>query len=425
MEFLNEVMTRYPDAISFAPGAVHERFLRDIDVAACVSRYSAHLSGQGLDAAAIRSRLGQYGPSQGIICDLIAAALGHDEGIDVAAEAVLITVGAQEAMLVTLRALIREAGDVLVVADPCYVGIAGAARLLDVPVVPAPGGPAGLTPAALAGLCSAARAQGRRVRVLYVAPDFANPSGDRLSLGARQDLLDTADREDFLIIEDSAYRFTGDGSEWLPSLKALDRRGRVIHVGTLAKVGVPGARVGYAVADQPVRDRDGAVATLAAELARIKSMVTVNTSPISQAVVGGLLLEHGGSLAVLARDKRDFYRNSLRRLLDSLEARLGSAADPVPGLSWNRPQGGFFVCLTLPVPATEALLEISAAQFGVLWTPMTYFQVGDGGCHDLRLSCSYLDPDEIDEGVARLARFARAHAAPDGGPLRGADAACG
>ncbi|MGX1914098.1 aminotransferase-like domain-containing protein [Streptomyces phaeochromogenes] len=403
--FLNEVMDRHPDAISFAPGAPHPEFVRHLDTRALTDRYLAHLvDDRGLDPARAERLLYEYGPAQGLINDLVAEALHADQGIRADARDIVITVGAQEAMLLTLRALFRDTGDVLAVADPCFVGIVGAARLLDIPVVAVREGPTGLDADDLAARCHEARAAGRRVRACYVAPDFSNPGGVRMPLGPRHRLLGLAAREDLLLVEDNAYGFTAPEDDTLPGLKALDTERRVIHLGTFAKVGFPGARVGYAVADQRVRHADGE-RRLAEELADLKTMVTVNTSPLSQAVVGGLLLEHGRSLTELARRKAERYRRNLACLVDALERHL--ADDPPPGVTWSRPAGGFFVRVDLPVRADAALLETSAADYGVLWTPMSQFSLTGGGDRQIRLSCSYLEPDRIDTGVRRLAAFLR------------------
>ncbi|GGT41130.1 hypothetical protein GCM10010254_71150 [Streptomyces chromofuscus] len=85
--------------------------------------------------------------------------------------------------------------------------------------------------------------------------------------------------------------------ERVPTLKALDRDRRVVHLGSYAKTAFPGARVGFAVADQTVVSADGTTTLLADELAQVKSMVTVNTSTLSQAVVAGMLLAADGELS--------------------------------------------------------------------------------------------------------------------------------
>lgn len=409
LTFLNEVMTRFPAAISFAPGAPHLAHLDEVDVTGYVDRYRRHLvEDRGFTPDRAHRLMHEYGPSRGLINDLVAGALGRDQGIGVDPRSVVITVGAQEAMLLTLRALCPSPDDLLAVVEPAFVGMIGAARLLGIGIVPVAEASDGLDFDALDAACVAAGAQGKRIRALYVAPDYSNPSGSVMDLASRQRLLDTARREDFLLIEDSAYGFTAPACAGLPTLKALDGEARVIYLGTFAKVCLPGARVGFVVADQVVRRADGTRGLLADELAVLKTMVTVNTSPLCQAVIGGMLLDHGGSLAELGETTAAHYRRNLAQLLDALDRRLGGD-EAVPGVTWNHPTGGFFVRMRLPVPVDTAMLERCAAEYEVLWTPMSQFYLSEGsGTHELRLSCSYLSPAQIEEGVVRLSAFLRA-----------------
>ncbi|MER5432298.1 PLP-dependent aminotransferase family protein [Streptomyces sp. NPDC002588] len=404
VEFLNEVMRRYPDAISFAPGAPHPDTYADLDIERYLSRFVSHaVTESGHPPSTVRRLLYEYGPSRGLINGLVAELLRRDHAVEAPEQAVVVTVGAQEAMLLVLRALIRSTDDLLAVADPCYVGITGAARMLGVETVPVPEADDGLQVQALRSACRAARRAGRRVRVCYVAPDFSNPGGNRMGKEHRERLLELAEAEDFLVLEDNVYGFTAAPGAELPLLKTLDRNRRVVHLGTFSKVCFPGVRVGYVVADQTVVTADGDSTLLADHLARLKTMVTVNTPPLSQAVVGGMLLEHGGSLAERCRTRSALYRRNLTLLLDGLD-RLTEQGLP-PGVGWNRPTGGFFVRMRLPVPADDTLLARSADSYGVLWTPMAHFHLGPGGADVLRLSCSYLTPEQITTGVRRLGAF--------------------
>jgi (S)-3,5-dihydroxyphenylglycine transaminase len=401
VNFLNEVIDRFPKAISFAPGAPNPQFFDSLDVGEYIDRYAAHLAQEhGLTLAQVRRRLYQYGASRGQICDLVANALRIDEGIAVSPRAVVITVGAQEAMLLVLRALRAGPNDVLAAVTPCFVGIVGSARLLDMRIVAIDEGAAGIDLDQMRAACQTARAEGRRIRAVYVAPDFANPSGALMDLASRQALLELAETEDFLVLEDSTYGFTAVRGEALPALKKLDHCHRVIYLGTFSKVCLPGTRVGFVVADQPVvgaaNDR-----LLADDLAALKTMVTVNTSPICQAVIGGILLAHGGSLADMMAEKASVYRQNLQYLLKALERHV----ERRDGVSWNAPSGGFFVRMRLPVVVDDALVEVSAREFGVLWTPMVHFYLGGVFSHELRLSCSYLTPAQIEEGAQRLGAF--------------------
>lgn len=408
MEFLNEIADRFPDAISFAPGRPYGGFFEIESVFASVRRFLDHLAESGRSPEAVRNALYQYGPSAGIIRDLIASSLRDDEGIETRPEAVVVTVGAQEAMFLVLRALFADRDDVLLVSTPCYVGITGAAKLLDLHTVAVPERDDGLSCADLEQAILTQRAAGRRPRALYLVPDHSNPSGNTVPLETRRELLDLAGRHGLLLLEDSPYRLVSHG-ERVPTLKALDRERRVVHIGSFAKSAFPGARVGYVVADQEIVDATGAIRLLADELSKIKSMITVNTSPLSQASVAGLLLAAGGRLSELNTRPAAYYHENLNALLSELDARFPADTRETLGVRWNRPSGGFFLAVHVPFRADNEALARCAREFGVLWTPMMYFYPdADGGRYTLRLSFSALTPDLIREGVARLARFVEA-----------------
>ena len=213
-----------------------------------------------------------------------------------------------------------------------------------------------------------------------------------------------------LILEDSPYRLVSPGQQ-LPTLKALDRNRTVVQLGSFSKTLFPGARVGYAVADQEVLDASGRTGLLADELTRIKSMVTVNTSALSQAVVAGLLLSVDGHAAELNKATSAYYGESMRRTLDRLDAVLPEHRRDALGVRWNEPAGGFFLSMQVPFVADNAALARSAQDFGVIWTPMAYFHPDGGGTRALRLSTSYLSDTDITEGVDRLGRFIESEAA--------------
>ncbi|MDF5753135.1 PLP-dependent aminotransferase family protein [Spongiactinospora sp. TRM90649] len=409
MNFLNEITFRYPEAISFAPGRPYDGFFDTEHVFGHLRRYLDHLAGEGRSPAQVREAVFQYGPSAGRIREPLAAALRIDEGIDVPPESIVVTIGCQEAMFLALRALMSGREDVVLASSPCYVGITGAARLLDVELVPVMEGEDGLRPSDLATAVERERARGRRPKAVYVIPDHSNPSGVTMPLAARHDLLEVAARLDVLILEDSPYRLVGTGPR-LPSLKALDRDRRVVHLGSFSKTLFPGARVGYVVADQVVVDEAGRSGLLADELAKIKSMITVNTPSISQAVVAGALLACDGRVSEYNRDAAAYYDDAMRFTVKCLEQRFPAGHRAEAGVRWNSPEGGFFIFLRVPFRADNAALERSAQDFGVIWTPMSYFyppgsRLEGEGDHAIRLSTSYLTHEEIEEGVTRLGEF--------------------
>jgi (S)-3,5-dihydroxyphenylglycine transaminase len=402
MNFLNEVAGRFPDAISLAAGRPYDEFHEVSDIDRYLGIYLEHLGERGLRAAQIRQRLMQYGRTNGQIGDLVARMLEVDEGIRVPADAVMVTAGAQEAMIIALRGLCAGPDDVVLAAEPCYVGFTGAARVLGIDVIPVPESSSGLEPEVVAEVARAVRASGRHPRALYVVPNFANPSGISLPTPTRRQLLTVASEADLLILEDDPYGLFGLDDEPRPTLKALDTDQRVIYLGSFAKSCFPGARVGFLVADQTVVDAAGRRSLLADELSTVKSMVTVNTSPIAQAVIGGMLVDAGYSLRAANQEKIKFYRHNLQTLLASLDRCFPSIGGR-RRVTWNAPEGGFFAVVDVPVLVDEALLEVSAQEYGVLWTPMSFFYMDGGGSHAIRLSCSALEPTQIEEGVRRLA----------------------
>ncbi|MFI2215061.1 aminotransferase class I/II-fold pyridoxal phosphate-dependent enzyme [Streptomyces sp. NPDC020141] len=413
MTFLNEVTHRYPDAISFAPGRPYDGFFDTEEIITHVRTYLAHLAEQGGSPQSIRTAMYQYGPTAGQIREIIADSLRADENIDVPPESIVVTVGAQEAMLLTLRALITGPDDVLLVSSPCYVGITGAARLLDIELTAVEAREDGPAAADLDAAILREKARGRRPRAFYVVPDHSNPSGTTMSARARAELLDLAARHDILVLEDSPYRMVSPGAR-LPTLKSLDRDRRVVHLGSFSKTIFPGARVGFAVADQVVVDERGATGLLAGELAKIKSMVTVNTSSLSQAAVAGALITARGLVSERNAEAAAYYGEALRTTLRHLELNLPAERRTALGVSWNEPTGGFFLTVQVPFRVDNEALTRSAQEFGVIWTPMSYFYPHGGGDHTLRLSTSYLTPAEIEEGTARLARFIEARSATPG-----------
>lgn len=403
MNFLNEVAQEYPDAVSLAAGRPYEEFFEYSALRRYVDIFRQHLVDDlGQDPVQVNRTLFQYGRTKGIVHHLVARNLAVDEGIAVDPEAIVVTVGCQEAMFLVLRALRAGPRDVLLAAAPTYVGLTGAARLLDFPVRPVATTDSGVDLADLRGQVHRARAEGLRPRACYLMPDFANPSGTSMSLADRRTLLDLAAEEELLLIEDNPYGlFPATETRRLPTLKALDTNSHVVYLGSFAKTVLPGARVGYVVADQSVADAGGRRGLLADQLAKVKSMVSVNTSPVAQAVVGGVLLAHDCSLVAATVRQRTVYADNLRHLVQGL-ARWFPAGSSV---RWTVPAGGFFVVVTLPFPVDDALLHRSAREYGVLWTPMAHFY-GDGvPVHALRLSVSAVTRDDIDRGLGRLAAF--------------------
>lgn len=407
MNFLNEVAQRYPDAISFAPGRPLEELFDVADSIRHVEGYVAHqLQGRPAGPRSGYAALGQYGRTNGVIGGLIAELLKNDDGIELAANDIVVTVGAQEGMCLCLVALVGNPDDVLLVVDPAYIGISGAARLLGIEVAAVPADGGGVDLAALERIVSDLGARGKNPRLLYLSPDFANPTGITTPPARRAALLELTRRLGLVVLEDHAYNyFHFDGEPQAAPLKAMPGSEHVIYLGSFAKSIYPGLRLGFVAAGQQVELAPGKTASLADEISKIKSLLTVNTSPIIQAIVGGLLLHHGCSLKAYVEPRRRVLQENRDAMLAALEASFPQGEAWAKGICWNRPSGGFFLSLKVPFDVTDADLQTSAERYGTLWTPMSYFFVDAGNADEIRLSFSYVTPAQIQTGIAALARF--------------------
>jgi len=414
MNFLNEITMRYPGAISFAPGRPAEDLFETEQIFRWLRGYIDHLAGLGQTPEQIRTALFQYGATAGQIRDLVARTLA-DDGMAVDPADIVVTVGAQEAMFLVLRALFASPRDVLLVASPCYVGITGAARMLDIAVVEVPEGPDGLTASAFEEAVAASRARGENPRACYLVPDFSNPSGSTLPLPARHDLLAAATHAGVILIEDTPYRLVSP-IEAPPTLKALDQARCVVHIGSFAKSAFPGARLGYLIADQDVVSRNGERARLSDEICKLKSMLTVNSPSLSQAAVAGLLLESGFALRERNAAAAAHYGANMDAVTGALSRFFPESRRDAHGVTWNQPAGGFFLAVNVPFAADDAALEIAAEQYEVIWTPMRYFHPGRGGENVIRLAWSYITPEQAEEGIGRLAAFITDHTARTAAP---------
>ena len=407
MNFLNEVTLWYPEAISLAAGRPAEHLFDVSSGLEKLSRYAAHIAEKsGHTQADVLNQLGQYQKTNGIINDLICRFLENDEGINTTPEAVMITDGCQEGMTILLAGLFDPNRDVLLVTDPAYTGIAGIASVLGVPLYPVPSKENKVDLEALAEGIQQVRDQGKNARAFYATPDFNNPLGTSMSIEDRQRLLNLADAENILIFEDNAYgNFVYDSAS-LPTLKSMDRSGVVIYLGTFSKLLFPALRIGFLVADQRVLIAEsGATCSLAEELSKVKSFTTVTTSSLLQAIAGGILLEADCSLKELIKEKVAFYRSNRDLMLACLDRHFHGDPLLANRVSWNRPNGGFFLSVDLPFAFTKERMQVCAENYGVICCPMSFFSLLGRCENQVRLSFSSVSHDQIEQGISLFRKF--------------------
>lgn len=408
MNFLNEIANKYPDAISFAPGRPREEHF---DVAS-VGEYLATYIGYQAEKNAVAldecyASLGQYGRTNGVIGDLIATMLHKDEGIDVCGDDVVVTVGCQEAMCLCLLALCGNPGDVALVVDPAYIGIAGAAKLLGIELAAVRSTRTGIDLDDLQTRMRLLRAEGKKPRALYLSPDAANPTGWTMDEASRRRLLELTEHENIVILEDHAYNyFQYDAAKLMP-LKAMANSDHVIYLGSFSKSIFPGLRLGFLATTMRTIGSGRSTSALSHEISKIKSMLTVNTSPICQAIAGGILLKNGCSLQIFTEKRRNQIMKNRDTMLSALERNFSKTQDWCAAIEWNIPSGGFFLSLSLPFLVSDDDLLLSAERYHVLWTPMSYFSLNEEASNQIRLSFSYVTAEQIELGISALATMIR------------------
>jgi DNA-binding transcriptional MocR family regulator len=372
-----------PGIVSFAGGIPDPALLPLEETKAA---YAAVLG----DAGTARGGL-QYSVSEGYL-PLRQWIAGHMGTLGVPCEAdnVLVTCGSQQG-LEFLGRLLLSPGDTALVTAPTYLGalqaFSGSEPRYD-ELRPEDGN---RTPASYA---DAARCAGGEVKLAYVVPSFANPTGQTLSLAARERLLDMAAELDMPVVEDAAYAMLGFDGAPPPPLLALEiaRRGsiehaRVVYCGTFSKVLSPGLRVGWMVAPRAVVRR----------LVLIKQASDLNSATVNQMVMHRLA--EAVFDAQVAR-ARAHYRQRRDWLLAALQRYM--PAD----VAWTRPAGGLFAWLTLPDGIDAAgLLQRALKEANVAFVPGGAFFFDGRGRNTLRLSYSLPGEAEIDRGIAALARL--------------------
>ena len=328
-------------------------------------------------------RVVQYSATDGVldlrrwIADHYSTELGRPVAVD---GEIVITHGSQQALDLLAKIFIHR-DDVVVSESPAYLGAVQALELFEPRFEVIPGDENGMKVELLAERLAA----GLRPRLVYVVPNFHNPSGATMSLERRQLLAELADRYELVVIEDDPYgaiRFAGTP---LPPVAAFSRR--VVHLSTFSKIVAPGFRVGWMIGPPEVM----------AWVTRAKQAADLHTATFPQFLLANIVSQPGWLDEQKARIV-PMYRERCTALADALESTLGDR------ISFHRPEGGMFLWTEFAdVPDTTKLLA-KAVENGVAFVPGNAFTIDQRVDSKARFSYSTLDPTNLREAVSRLAR---------------------
>jgi len=365
------------DVIPFDSGFAAPQLLPDL-TAFAVDALNAH-----------REETLQYSPTHGQP-ELRGwlAELMNEDGCALTPDHLLIVNGAKHGLELICRLLLDE-GDAVVVTAPTYFTAIPIFRSFGADFIEVGQDGDGIDVAALETMLDARAKEGLAApKLIYNVADFHNPTGATMSLARREALIALAEARGITVVEDTPYRRVRFDGETVPSLKALDRTGNVFHVGTFSKLVAPGLRIGWVAADPDI----------IARLIRLKS--DGGSSPLVQRII----YEFGRSPAFPAHIERvqSVYRERRDRIVEAVRREMPEAEIAVP-------EGGYYVWVTLPGHVDGDAVAARAAEAKVnLIAGSTFFAGTSAGNarvpkNHIRLSYSYATPEQIDEGVSRLA----------------------
>ncbi|RZQ65005.1 PLP-dependent aminotransferase family protein [Amycolatopsis suaedae] len=326
----------------------------------------------------------QYGSAHGVpalreqICEVMAL-----EGISAHPDDVVVTVGSQMGLDMVTR-LFCDPGDVVIAEGPSYVGALGSFAAYQAQVVHVAMDDEGLQPAALKEALVRLEKDGRRVKFLYTIPNFHNPGGVTLAVRRRAEILEICRTHGVLVIEDNPYGLLGFDGQIYPALRSTDPD-NVVYLGSFSKTFASGLRVGWVLAPHAVREK----LVLAAESA------TLCPPTLNQLIVSRYLATHDWKGQI--KKFQENYRERRDAMLSALEQYLPA------GCEWTRPDGGFYVWVTVPEGVDTKAMLPRAVTARVAYASGTGFYADGFGSRQMRLSYCYPTPERITEGVRRLA----------------------
>ena len=303
------------------------------------------------------------------------------EGIKSSVEDIVMTTGSQHG-LDLVSGLFLDKGDVVLAEGPSYVGAIGIFRHYEAHIEHVETDNDGIQPDALKATIARLKAEGRRIKFLYLVPNFANPSGVTLAERRRAKIVELCRRNGILILEDNPYGLLYFDKKVPDALRTLDDN--VIYLGSFSKILAPGFRVGYVLAPPAIREK----------LVLAQESAILCPSMFSQSMISEYLENADWQGQI------DTFRGVYKERRD---AALEAMAEYLPKLSTTQPDGGFYLWITLPEGIdSKAMLPLAVKEL-VAYTPGTAFY-GDGtGQNKLRICYSFPTPENINLGIKRLA----------------------
>jgi DNA-binding transcriptional MocR family regulator len=328
----------------------------------------------------------QYSTTEGYLPlrEKLVARMAARGGVRTSVEEVLITTGAQQALDLTGKLFLDE-GDTVICESPTYTGAISALKVFAPRWVEVPTDDEGMDLEALERRLQYCD----RVKLIYVVPNFQNPTGTTWSLERRRRFAEIVTQHSVAVVEDDTYgelRFEGLP---LPPIKSFDSKGHIVYIGTFSKVLSPGMRIGWLTASSPLYEK----------YVILKQGSDLHTSTLCQMQISAYLemFDFDKSLSRM----RAVYRERRDAMIRALEKEMPK------GVRFSRPSGGLFLWVELPPHMDARELLRRSLELDVAFVPGGSFFPKGNKENTLRLSYSHMPVERIEEGVRRLSAAAR------------------
>ena len=370
-------LTTRPEIISFAGGLPAPELFPIEDIKAATD---AVMDEQGRAAL-------QYGQTEGYLPlrQKIVERMAAKNAIHTAADNIILTAGSQQGLDYCGK-LFLNPGDVVVMESPSYLGAINAFNAYEPKFVEVPTDDNGMIMEELDKVLATTE----NVKLIYVIPDFQNPSGRTWPLERRKKFLEIINKYGVPAIEDNPYgelRFKG---EYQPALKSMDTEGLIIYMGTFSKIMAPGYRIGWTCANDEIIEKLNLIAQAAA----------LQTSTIAPMIIAKYMDMFDLDAHV---DKiRETYKHRCQLMINTMKETFP------PEAKFTDPDGGLFTWVELPDYVNTRDLAAKALDMGVAFVPGSGFYPNGGNNCCMRLNYSCMPDDRIVEGVKRLAEVIKA-----------------
>lgn len=300
-------------------------------------------------------------------------------GIDAKADDVLITSGSQQGLEFSGKVFL-DPNDVVICESPSYLGAINAFRSYEGIFKEIDTDDDGMLLEDLEKTIQ----ETPKAKIIYVIPDFQNPSGRTWSLERRRGLIEIANKYDLVVIEDNPYGELRYEKDHLPSLKSLDTQGRVVFLGTFSKTFAPGLRIGWVCAEEKLLNK----------YIMVKQGSDLQTSTMSQMALGHFLEknsldDHIEKLITVYKKRRDIMIQAMKDYFPT-------------NAKYQVPEGGLFLWVTLDESIDTKALMVKAVENKVAFVPGQSFFPNSDTKNTMRLNFSNMSEDKIVEGIKRL-----------------------